>query len=79
MLKTNLKILKIGALSLQLLENELKRYDLWQEQWRNATDQRRKWELAIRKQEIFMVECLKILANLAVETKTEIKMVCFSC
>ncbi|KAI6224431.1 hypothetical protein M3Y99_01400000 [Aphelenchoides fujianensis] len=68
---------KIGALSLQLIENELKRHDLWTEQMTQnlAGDQRRKWELAIKKQELFLVECFKILINLSVETKTEVKMI----
>ncbi|KAI6189139.1 hypothetical protein M3Y98_00430200 [Aphelenchoides besseyi] len=68
---------KIGALSLQLIESELKRYELWCEKMSQsiAADQRRKWELAIKKQELFLVECLKILINLSVETKTEVKMV----
>ncbi|KAI6170486.1 hypothetical protein M3Y97_01149500 [Aphelenchoides bicaudatus] len=67
---------KIGALSLQLVESELKRYEMWHDQYVHAAgDQKRKWELAMRKQEVFLVECLKILANLATETKTEVKMV----
>jgi hypothetical protein len=70
---------QIGALSLQLVESELKRYDLWHDQYVHAPsgEQRRKWELAMRKQEVFLVECLKILANLSTETKTEVKMVSF--
>ena len=70
---------QIGAISLQLLEGELRRYDAWRVAATAATsgggEQQRKLELAIRKQELLIVECIKILINLAAECRNEAKMV----
>lgn len=53
--------LQVGAVSLQLVENELKRSEQWHQQARQAAAaEQRKWELALRKEDAFVVECLKV-------------------
>ncbi|KAH7726541.1 cation diffusion facilitator family transporter containing protein [Aphelenchoides avenae] len=67
---------KIGALSMQLIEYELKRWDMWNEQAQTMNEKNRlKWEFAMKKQDQLIAACLKILLNLADDIKVEHKMI----
>ncbi|CAD5219778.1 unnamed protein product [Bursaphelenchus okinawaensis] len=67
---------KIGALSLQILRSELQRRQQWKEQKAAASaNDQKKFELALRKQNVFLTDCLKILLNLSADIKVEAKMV----
>ncbi|KAK0415232.1 hypothetical protein QR680_011840 [Steinernema hermaphroditum] len=67
---------KIGALSMQVIEYELKRWELWKvEVKKSAENARKKWELAIAKQDRLVAACLQILLHLSTDTKVEFKMV----
>jgi hypothetical protein len=67
---------KIGAISMQLIEYELKRWDLWNEQAQGMSDKNRtKWEFAMKKQDQLITACTKILLNLADDIRVEHKMV----
>uniref|UniRef100_A0A914GTM0 Uncharacterized protein n=1 Tax=Globodera rostochiensis TaxID=31243 RepID=A0A914GTM0_GLORO len=67
--------LKIGLLSVQMVEFELGRWDLWREQTREmAETERRKWEYAMRKQDQLIALVLRILLNLADDLRAEHKM-----
>lgn len=67
---------KMGALCIQLVEHELKRWDAWKlESLTCDENTARKWNLAIRKQQILISACLNLLLNLAEDIKVELKMV----
>uniref|UniRef100_A0A914CMF9 Kinesin-associated protein 3 n=1 Tax=Acrobeloides nanus TaxID=290746 RepID=A0A914CMF9_9BILA len=67
---------KIGALSMQLIEHELKRWDLWKEEAKTPVEKtRKKWEFAMKKQDQLITVCLQLLLNLAEDIKVENKMV----
>ncbi|CAD5226876.1 unnamed protein product [Bursaphelenchus xylophilus] len=67
---------KIGALSLQILRNELQRRQQWKEQASKvAATEQKKFDLALKKQNVFLTDCLKVLLNLSNDVKVEAKMV----
>uniref|UniRef100_A0A3Q4BNN2 Uncharacterized protein n=1 Tax=Mola mola TaxID=94237 RepID=A0A3Q4BNN2_MOLML len=75
---------KIGALCMNIIEHELKRYDLWQEELQkkkaNQTLKKehektfRKYQSLLAKQEQLLRVALCLLLNLAEDTRTELKM-----
>ena len=68
---------KIGALSMQLVENELKRWEIWKNEAKTAADvkAKRKWEFAIQRQDELVSVLLQLLTNLADDLRVENKMV----
>ncbi|TKR76730.1 hypothetical protein L596_017831 [Steinernema carpocapsae] len=67
---------KIGALCMQIIEYELKRWDLWREEVKKSIENaRKKWELAIKKQDQLIAACIQILLHLATDSKVEFKMI----
>ncbi|KAF5889926.1 kinesin-associated protein 3-like isoform X1, partial [Clarias magur] len=76
---------KIGALCMNIVEHELKRYDLWQEELekKNSDNQSlkkehekayKKYQSLLVKQEQLLRVALYLLLNLAEDTRTELKM-----
>uniref|UniRef100_A0A667Z4D5 Kinesin-associated protein 3a n=1 Tax=Myripristis murdjan TaxID=586833 RepID=A0A667Z4D5_9TELE len=75
---------KIGALCMNIIEHELKRYDLWQEELqkkkKNQTLKKehekafKKYQSLLIKQEQLLRVALFLLLNLAEDTRTELKM-----
>uniref|UniRef100_A0A672ZXP8 Kinesin-associated protein 3a n=1 Tax=Sphaeramia orbicularis TaxID=375764 RepID=A0A672ZXP8_9TELE len=70
---------KIGALCMNIIEHELKRFDLWQEelQKKKKKDHEksfRKFQSLLSKQEQLLKVALSLLLNLAEDTRTELKM-----
>uniref|UniRef100_A0AC35G9C6 Kinesin-associated protein n=1 Tax=Panagrolaimus sp. PS1159 TaxID=55785 RepID=A0AC35G9C6_9BILA len=68
---------KIGALSMQLIENELKRWEIWKNEAKTTSAEKgkKKWEFAIQRQDELVSVLLQILINLADDLKVENKMV----
>ncbi|KAL3084972.1 hypothetical protein niasHS_010041 [Heterodera schachtii] len=67
--------LKIGLLSVQTVDFELGRWELWREQTHEKEEKERlKWEYAMRKQDQLIAVVLNILLNLADDLRTEHKM-----
>uniref|UniRef100_A0A914XR60 Kinesin-associated protein 3 n=1 Tax=Plectus sambesii TaxID=2011161 RepID=A0A914XR60_9BILA len=74
---------KIGALCMQVIEYELKRYDLWKSDLSNKAQSdakeleknKRKFILLAAKQEQLLRVCFYLLLNLSEDVKTELKMV----
>ncbi|KAE9549849.1 hypothetical protein FO519_006935 [Halicephalobus sp. NKZ332] len=67
---------KIGTLAMQLIENELKRYEIWKIEAKSAFEKtKKKWEFAIQRQDELICVLLQILMNLADDIKVEIKMI----
>uniref|UniRef100_A0A8C7PDA9 Kinesin-associated protein 3 n=1 Tax=Oncorhynchus mykiss TaxID=8022 RepID=A0A8C7PDA9_ONCMY len=75
---------KIGALCMNIIEHELKRYDLWQDELqKKAANQNvkkehekafKKYQGLLIKQEQLLQVALHLLLNLAEDTRTELKM-----
>uniref|UniRef100_A0A3B4VKD2 Kinesin-associated protein 3a n=1 Tax=Seriola dumerili TaxID=41447 RepID=A0A3B4VKD2_SERDU len=75
---------KIGALCMNIIEHELKRYDLWQDELqkkkkayilsRKHEKSFRKYQSLLTKQEQLLRVALCLLLNLAEDTRTELKM-----
>uniref|UniRef100_A0A673W8A3 Kinesin-associated protein 3a n=1 Tax=Salmo trutta TaxID=8032 RepID=A0A673W8A3_SALTR len=75
---------KIGALCMNIIEHELKRYDLWQDELqKKAANQNvkkehekafKKYQGLLIKQEQLLRVALHLLLNLAEDTRTELKM-----
>ncbi|KAM9832060.1 kinesin-associated protein 3a [Neosynchiropus ocellatus] len=81
---------KMGALSMSILEHELRRYDSWQDELekkrkadiletpgtlkREHDKSFRKYQSLLAKQEQLLRVCLGLLLNLAEDTRTELKM-----
>lgn len=67
---------KIGALTLQLVQNELTRWDQWKNQLDSMPNERerKKWEFAMRKQDQMLAVALRVLRNLADDVRVEAKM-----
>uniref|UniRef100_A0A7E4ZWP1 Kinesin-associated protein n=1 Tax=Panagrellus redivivus TaxID=6233 RepID=A0A7E4ZWP1_PANRE len=67
---------KIGALSMQLIENELKRWEIWKNEAKGAVDKaKKKWEFAIQRQDELVSILMQLLQNLAEDVRVENKMV----
>jgi len=63
-------------MTMQLIEHELKRGDIWREQSAGMDEKaQKKWEFAMKKQDQFISSCLQTLLNLAEDLKIEVKMV----
>uniref|UniRef100_A0A673W533 Kinesin-associated protein 3a n=1 Tax=Salmo trutta TaxID=8032 RepID=A0A673W533_SALTR len=74
---------KIGALCMNIIEHELKRYDLWQDELQKKANQNvkkehekafKKYQGLLIKQEQLLRVALHLLLNLAEDTRTELKM-----
>uniref|UniRef100_A0A671URZ1 Kinesin-associated protein 3a n=1 Tax=Sparus aurata TaxID=8175 RepID=A0A671URZ1_SPAAU len=70
---------KIGALCMNIIEHELKRYDLWQDELQKKKKKEhekslRKYQSLLIKQEQLLRVALCLLLNLAEDTRTELKM-----
>uniref|UniRef100_A0A914NHS7 Uncharacterized protein n=1 Tax=Meloidogyne incognita TaxID=6306 RepID=A0A914NHS7_MELIC len=67
---------KIGLLSLQLVEQELRRSEVWREKVKELSDlnSRRNWESALIKQDLLITVCLQILLNMSEDLRIENKM-----
>uniref|UniRef100_A0A8C9ZK18 Kinesin-associated protein 3a n=1 Tax=Sander lucioperca TaxID=283035 RepID=A0A8C9ZK18_SANLU len=75
---------KIGALCMNIIEHELKRYDLWQDELQKKKKNQnlkkeheksfRKYQSLLAKQEQLLRVCLCLLLNLAEDTRTELKI-----
>uniref|UniRef100_A0A7N8YB68 Kinesin-associated protein 3a n=1 Tax=Mastacembelus armatus TaxID=205130 RepID=A0A7N8YB68_9TELE len=75
---------KIGALCMNIIEHELKRYDLWQDELQKKKKNQnlkkehekslRKYQSLLIKQEQLLRVALCLLLNLAEDTRTELKM-----
>uniref|UniRef100_A0A7N6BA36 Kinesin-associated protein 3b n=1 Tax=Anabas testudineus TaxID=64144 RepID=A0A7N6BA36_ANATE len=70
---------KIGALCMNIIEHELKRYDLWQDELQKKKKKEheksfRKYQSLLIKQEQLLTVALCLLLNLAEDTRTELKM-----
>ncbi|KAF7634572.1 Beta-Casp domain-containing protein [Meloidogyne graminicola] len=67
---------KIGLLCLQLVEQELKRSEVWRKKVQELTDSnsRRNWESALIKQDLLITVCLQILLNISEDLRSENKM-----
>uniref|UniRef100_G3NN13 Kinesin-associated protein 3a n=1 Tax=Gasterosteus aculeatus aculeatus TaxID=481459 RepID=G3NN13_GASAC len=70
---------KIGALCMNIIEHELKRYDLWQDELQDKKKKEheksfRKYQSLLTKQEQLLRVALSLLLNLAEDTRTELKM-----
>uniref|UniRef100_A0A915DGA9 Kinesin-associated protein 3 n=1 Tax=Ditylenchus dipsaci TaxID=166011 RepID=A0A915DGA9_9BILA len=67
---------KVGALTMQLIEHELKRWELWKEQAKEMNENaQRKWDFAMKKQDQLITAGIKLLLNLADDVRVENKMV----
>lgn len=67
---------KIGALSMQIVDYELKRWEAWNAEARSGDERSvRRLTFAIRKQQQLIATCLNLLLNLAEDIKVEMKMV----
>uniref|UniRef100_A0AAR2K2X3 Kinesin-associated protein 3 n=1 Tax=Pygocentrus nattereri TaxID=42514 RepID=A0AAR2K2X3_PYGNA len=75
---------KIGALCMNIIEHELKRYDLWQEELQKKKKNQnlkkeyekalKKYQGLLTKQEQLLRVALYLLLNLSEDTRTELKM-----
>uniref|UniRef100_A0A6Q2Z7A0 Kinesin-associated protein 3b n=1 Tax=Esox lucius TaxID=8010 RepID=A0A6Q2Z7A0_ESOLU len=65
---------KIGALCMNVIEHELKRYDLWQDELKDHEKAFKKYQGLLVKQEQLLRVALYLLLNLAEDTRTELKM-----
>uniref|UniRef100_A0AAZ3RCC5 Kinesin-associated protein 3b n=1 Tax=Oncorhynchus tshawytscha TaxID=74940 RepID=A0AAZ3RCC5_ONCTS len=65
---------KIGALCMNVMEHELKRYDLWQDELKEHEKAFKKYQGLLVKQEQLLRVALYLLLNLAEDTRTELKM-----
>ncbi|CAK5009913.1 unnamed protein product [Meloidogyne enterolobii] len=67
---------KIGLLSLQLVEQELRRSEVWRQKVKELSDlnSRRNWESALIKQDLLITVCLQILLNMSEDLRIENKM-----
>uniref|UniRef100_A0A914ZHC8 Kinesin-associated protein n=1 Tax=Panagrolaimus superbus TaxID=310955 RepID=A0A914ZHC8_9BILA len=76
-LQTVISHYKIGALSMQLIENELKRWEIWKNEAKTSIEvkAKKKWEFAIQRQDELVSVLLQILINLADDLRVENKMV----
>ncbi|KAL7077439.1 hypothetical protein ACQ4LE_003036 [Meloidogyne hapla] len=67
---------KIGLLCLQIVEQELRRSEVWRQKVKELTDinSRRNWESALIKQDLLITVCLQILLNMSEDLRSENKM-----
>uniref|UniRef100_A0A8D2LDN1 Kinesin associated protein 3 n=1 Tax=Varanus komodoensis TaxID=61221 RepID=A0A8D2LDN1_VARKO len=65
---------KIGALCMNIIDHELKRHELWQEELTKKKKTFKKYQGLVVKQEQLLRVALYLLLNLAEDTRTELKM-----
>lgn len=67
--------LKMGALSMQVLEHELKRGEVWKNEASKDEKGAKKYQLAIKKQHALMAACITLQTNIAEDLNVEQKII----